>query len=347
MPETGTSRFVAVLEREIELRREAGKGTSAQALAKAMGIDVSTLSRLRTGTRVLTARQARKIAEHLRPGHRDEIDLLTAELLSGKVDGSRRLAIERWFRRQGKEGHLMVVEFREDPITLELREFVGHIADAIVRGHTYAMVYPFQHDENDHKDLAVPLRTWVRGLWEKLCKTYWLIHDQVIARAFEKHRQLGNGSLEQALSAAIGRLRLYHLRGVKNGEVPVTGRAPAVGHRYFYVEELDAPQSAEIWEWLSPDGTQSMQKKDASRELIDATSVRFFPIVEHFRQLGRLPIDDREMAEFFAAESGYRKRLEISDKEPAWQVYQTETIEQMVATVLRKNGRAAKPGTGG
>jgi transcriptional regulator with XRE-family HTH domain len=338
------STFERFLQREMQSLKESGKDIStAEKLAAEMGLDAATLSKLRRGKRTLTAKQARKIAEHLRPRrNHDELELLTAELLSDLEPGDlRRIVIERWFELYGKPEWAFICEFREAPIAGQHTEFITYIAAAIVRGLTYGMVFPFQHDANDHRNLPVPLRICVRNIWATVSQTYWLIQDEIMRLALEKYRNEDSGSLQRALVTAAGRLRLYHLRGEGDNH------CPAIGHRYFYVENRNNPHNSEFWEWLSPDGAETMQKKAVSREQIEAVRIRWFPLIEHFRQRGSLPANDKEIDEFFAAEAGFRRRLEILNPEPTWQVFETEPIEETVTGFLKRNARMTRSGARG
>ncbi len=295
-----------LLDREfLELER-AGKGPfpTVQKMAAHLGMDKASLSRYRSGDRLLTRKKAQLIASKLRTT-KQSVQALAEQLFAAKPEvAAHQIEVLDWFEERKREGCLMAVEFRELPVvrpTGSKAHLAKAVAEAVAAGLNYPMFFPFHLGTPENSKIAAPLRSYLSDLRTHVINTYASRLENVLEHVHgEASEAEDNEALKKKLVDASKRLKLYTLNA---GSMSA---CPAIGYRLFYVEEHEpanhgqtAPRgTAQRWEWVSLQERDQMVLKGSSQAELEATAIRFFPVVEYWRDCGELPQTSAEMANF-------------------------------------------------
>jgi len=326
-----------ILDREFSSLRASGTENieTIAEQARFLGLDRTAFSRFRNGRRPLTRVRAEQIAAKLRASEGELIGELAHELVDARRGlTADQVAVRDWFR--GRELHkaLLLVEFREAPALRPDGEnveiLVEAVAEAIVSGLNYGMLFPFNPDSRSGS-FPIPVRNYLGEVKIALFSTYREILKEVLHQVGENcsNRKTLRNELEQATR----RLKLYGLKAAST-----TAReescCPAIGYRLFYVlypESPTGPRRAERWEWVSSGGATQMIQKDSSVAELEAIAVRFFPIVEFWKDkeedTHRLPATTAEMSDFaneLEEQKSYQTSLELC--EPQWEVIEKTAV---------------------
>ena len=300
--------LINIIDREFR-RIERQGGTPCKTvheMAVLLGINKTLFSKLRSGDRTLSPKTARRIAEMLRREMQPkEIEDLYEELMQYTSNASAPLKrIVQWFDEHSEHGMLLCVEFRETPVVYPqggkaaVAEVVGK---ALAKGLTYMMIFPFSIDRSSLSQLPSATRDYLESLWRQVGKTYIHILDEACHQVMtlEENKQLNAMELKESLSQILSRFKLYHLT-----KEATPSSCPGIGYRLFYTETLDGLSAingdggeyhGQRWEWISHDNGDYMMAKTPSIEELEAVIVRYFPILEHWREHGVLPQHDNEL----------------------------------------------------
>lgn len=328
--------FINVLEREIYLKRKGDsrkKGISVDEMSGILGVDPTALSHYRSGKRTLSAGKAMQFARALRRGGtQEEIVELAEELrtVSGGQSHSKA-SVEDWFTHL-VPGSLLLVEFREPPA---IRPFgprshlIEKIAEAVAHGMSYGMMVPTNPEGLE--SLPLPLRSYLREVYEAVVSTYWMLLRKVAERVCEE----SDGDRER-IRQATGRLKLYRLRETSDLH------CPAIGCRVFYLEPSTGPHDSQCWQWISSGHDDYMLPKDSSSRELEAIACRYFPIAELWRASSprALPEDD-EMTRYVHQQSSYREQLHLPEQ-LLWKAHEIRKLADLIEEVVRS--RAAPSG---
>jgi hypothetical protein len=326
-------KLIELLDREFRRLEDLGEGpfTTVQSKAQKLGIEPTYLSKLRSGDRVLTKKQAQLIAAVLRPGASQEERIQLEDELLTAGQGAPRflLEISDWFRLRADEKSLMICEFRDFGIVKPggVRNDIAKIvADAVVGGLSYAMVRPFVDVRQQNANLPAPILRFLSLLQENLTETYLIILKSALDSVIENEpKENWNNKIDEVLQ----RLKLY-TRATDNSNA-----CPGLGYRLFYTETRTnrpdpEPFGGKLWDWVSGDEDDHLvERKSASTSelecTIDAVSCRFFPLIECWHVLDRLPHDTAEIqtnARRLEADWLYGTRHGIDVGQESWGVVQ-------------------------
>jgi len=329
---SGNERLITILDREFRRLEKSGERpfTTVQLMAERLGLDKASLSRFRQGQRDLTRKKAIQIAKRFRQGDDAAALELADELMAASTaPPEHEIKVVEWLKERKREGCLMLVEFRELPVVRPgggKQHLAKEVAAAVVGGQNYGMFFPYNLANASSIEMPTPLVSYLLNLRSSVISTYVSIREHILEEVFHQKPTLEEGELRIALTDAIKRLKLYVLAQ------PDSSTCPAIGYRLFYVEEDDSNPQAQRWEWISlHDGDQMIQKQSTEQEL-EATAIRFFPVVEYWRHNGLLPQNSPEMEGFtedLNRESYIKERLHVG--RPQWKVFDEETDEELVA----------------
>lgn len=321
---------------------------TVQVMADRLKLDKTFLSKLRSGERVLTKKKARHIAEQLRSGKPKEIAQLEKELLAADQAASRfLLEIKDWFDERAKPGNLMVVEFREPPVVRPEggREWATKIVgEAVAGGLDYAMINPFCI-ESAAQHLPKAMQHFVNTLDEHLIETRKAILGYALDHLFAQNPKV----TAQELKKVAERLKLYRLAA--DGVSP----CPGLGYRLFYTERQEParqmpisaePTGGKLWEWISSKDQDHMVLKeygeDLQRMMLKTTTIRFFPIVEFWREKNSLPQTKSDIVDFANQletneEYATRHGVSLATNPQLWSIIGND--DAVVSKYLEKKGK--------
>jgi hypothetical protein len=332
--------LIDILNAEFKRLEAAGGGPFPTVLRMAdfLGLDQTSLSRLRSGNRFLSRGKAREIAERFRK-RTNEIHDLTERLLNAQpTPTTEEVEAERWFKDR-PENSLMVVEFREVPLAApgsSKSHLAAVAARAVVAGLHYAMFYPF--NVSDGTRPPSPLRSYLTDLRANVIKTYGSILDHALDLEYQRHANDKPPALRRALLNTGRRLRLYEL------SEPDTSACPAIGYRLFFIKDPEAGELSpthcppQRWEWISSPTRDHLIHKHSSAAELEATAIRFFPVVEYWDMEGALPqtsadmervAEDLERREYYMSSFGLDRKLK-------WRVFEESRLESDVDSFLAR-----------
>lgn len=329
-------KLIVILDREFRALEERGEGPfpTLQAMATRIGLDKTSLFRLRNGDRNLTRRKAIDIASKLRPDQSTALELADELIGARTVPAEHEVNVLEWFNKRKRQGCLLLVEFRELP-AVRPGGTKPHLAEAVAAavggGQNYGMFFPFNLSKTTGADMPTSLLAYLLDLQSHVVDTYLSIRDHVLEQIYHEHRDSSVEVLTASLVSAISRLKLYFLAEAESS------RFPAVGYRLFYVVEDDSNPQAQRWEWVSLHDQDQMILKHSTDEELKATAVRFFPIIDFWLDNGTLPQTRNDIIDF--AQKLNRRRhaaKSLGVAESQWTVFgEDETAEAIVQEFLK------------
>ena len=324
-----------ILDREFRRLREEKQGEyrSVNEMAEFFGPGISTslLYKWKNGERDISRKGARQIAAAFRKNDISGAEQLEKELLKTTQPSSvEDLEIATWFDQHASEANLMAVEFRELPVLSSQEgknQYLMSVAKAVAKGLSYAVILPFGTSPSCLSKLRRPLRRYI----DDLAKHVMGLYSDVLFEAFEEtvhiHRDKSESELKAELIKVHGRLQLYILNA---DDVPP---CPAIGYRLFYVAKRDPvadevrstePRDGERWEWVSSRERHHMIRKASSSDELEATTIRYFPIVEFWRERRRLARTAAEMTDFakeMEDREAFMTQNDINEDSISWNVF--------------------------
>jgi transcriptional regulator with XRE-family HTH domain len=295
------TQLMAILEREFqrirELEQNPALGRTYREMAEELGILPSTLSHYRAGNRFPSRANGQEMAGLLRSDKRGGSDearqALVEELLAARpVDD--QVHAQDWLRSIGREGHLLLVEFRDFPSARSsnpnrqvAREMAKEAGRAVAKGLAYALLNPFASESQSNTDL-IPLKNYLNSLDEAIRETYKRILGEAYRQVISDFPN--SDQLEQELKKVKKLLRCYRWAGPS----PSSGyldSCPGIGYKLFYhVEGLETP---DLWHWLSTPNGEMLIRKTQNEAELNAVESRFYPILEYFDKYTRFPTTDQ------------------------------------------------------
>lgn len=314
-----------ILDREFRQLEQAGEDKFPTVLSQAefLGMDKTYLSKLRNGA-TLSRPKASDMAAKLRKGApAGKVAELIEEMLNvAAADAPNsvtqfRQSVSTWLEYLASKKSIMIVEFREPPVVGFRPDLAREVGKAVADGLFYAMLLPVNIATLPLYPTAI--RTYFVNLEDYLVRTYYQILEFALAEKAEEMRKRSVADTAEVrktfsderaeLKAVEDRLRLYRLN--EGG----WSACPALGVRLFYTEPLDTVPGSiptaeqmvgQLWKWVSfADGggdqrevAHQIRQKEAGPELMQATTMRFCPILDFWREKDRLPLEQSELETF-------------------------------------------------
>lgn len=303
----------AIIDREFRNLESQGKGhfPTVQSQAAYFEMEQTYLSKLRSQSQSLSRAKAQLMASKLRTGQSPAkvVELVEEMLQTSRPFTKFEEELANWFEERAASKAIMIVEFREPPVVgphgfrPDLAKIVGA---AVAKGLEYAMLLPVNMDTI--KDQPSAIIGYFITLQDHLTETYRHILeralDEKIAELAGKS-EMSKQNKEKALEEVASRLRLYQLN--QGG----WSACPALGVRLFYTEHPESTNGdsaatqntlGQLWKWVSakhPDQTRhEILHKEATPELIRATTIRYTPILDYWREKAALPQTQEELKQF-------------------------------------------------
>jgi hypothetical protein len=306
----------AILDREFRILEAYGKGPfpTVQSQAVYFGMEQTYLSKLRSQSQSLSRAKAQLMASRLREGQPPS---KVAELVEEMFQTDRPPAkfeqeLEEWFQERAAKKEIMIVEFLEPPVVGPFRPDLAKIVgSAVAKGLNYAMLFPVNMKTIQSQPSAI--MGYFISLWLQLTETYRNVLEHALD---EKQSELeSNGTLSKTerdtqLKDVENRLRLYQLADGGWSE------CPTLGVRLFYTEHSERAHEervmseqnlGQLWNWISTKHFEQkgmeqtrheILHKDASPELIRATTIRYCPILDFWRENSNLPLNQDDLGSF-------------------------------------------------
>jgi hypothetical protein len=308
------------------------------------GISTSLLYKWTSGGRDISRKGARQIARAFRPDDLEGAEQLENELLKTAQPAAEDLEIADWFAQHASAENLMAVEFRELPVLTSpegKKNYLRFIARAVADGLTYAIILPFGTSPNWLGKLPGPLLRYITALTEHVMQLY----NDVLFEAFEEmsHEKENDSNLRNQLIAVHGRLKLYML------DSDNVASCPAIGYRLFYIAKREPTsadsrgaesQDGERWEWVVSRDRHHMIPKASSPEELEATTIRYFPIVEYWREEKVLAQKAGQLTDFakkLEEREGYMTQHRLTPDYVKWSVFmEGQSAEAAVDKYLAK-----------
>jgi len=216
------------------------------------------------------------------------------------------------------------------------------VARAVANGLSYAIILPFGTSEGCLAKLPRGLSSYISSLEGHVMDLY----TTVLFEAFEEATvdpKVSTEKVRDELLKVHGRLKLYTLVA---DHAP---SCPAIGYRLFYVAKKDPSADdhrkaeslvGERWEWISSREGHKMISKVSSDEELEATSVRYFPIVEFWQERRRLARSASELTDFaekLEVREAYMTKRRIARDFVKWSVFQEERSAEVVVNAYLEN----------
>jgi hypothetical protein len=307
-----------ILDREFRHLEQAGSGPFPTVLSQAtfLGMDKTYLSKLRNGA-TLSRPKASDMAAKLRKGAAagKAAELIEEMLNAATADAPRattqfEASLSTWFADRATTEAIMIVEFREPPVVAGRPDLAKVVGKAVAEGLYYAMLLPVNMNTVPQHPKAI--RTYFETLEDYLVETYHGILEFALgekAEELSKRNETNASKIKEELTGVQNRLRLYRL------DEGGWSSCPALGVRLFYTEQQDkvpgnAPHAeqtvGQLWKWVSfADGggdqrevTHQIRQKEAGPELMRATTMRFCPILDYWREKDSLPLSQADLVAF-------------------------------------------------
>ncbi len=345
-----------ILDREFrrlaEERRAEGNAPDFGTLGKQaqfLGVNKSTLSRLRNGRVRLNPGLARGFSEKLRldAGERESLrreleaagspqenpgPLNIEELLqTGDVHSAKEL-----FKRLANNGSFVGVEYRDlpraDP-TGKYRVYAEFAGEAIAQGLSFAMFQPFGDADRTKEDSQVAseenaethnyhhtklVRDYIWNLRKKVREVYLAMLKAALKSAQSSKPDGVKLTYAEKLKVAA-KLVLYE-RGTDEHDKFRYNFCSGIQSRLFYAEIQQAETvEREVWEWVAAPSRDFFVPRDESTMPRDVIAEQLFPVLHFWRDNNnRLPRTPQEIAETIAK---YNPRLEANLPKWIWKVY--------------------------
>jgi hypothetical protein len=303
----------AIIDREFRSLESQGKGPfpTVQSQAAYFEMEQTYLSKLRSQSQSLSRAKAQLMASKLRTGQPASkvVELVEEMLQTSRPFTKFEEELANWFEERAASNAIMIVEFLEPPIVGPhgFRPDLGKIVGAAVaKGLKYAMLLPVNMDTI--KDQPSAIIGYFMTLQDHLTETYRHILERALDEKIVElaaKPEISKPKKEKALDEVASRLRLYALN---QGVWPA---CPALGVRLFYTEHPESTKGdsaatestlGQLWKWVSaknPEQTRhEILHKEATRELIRATTIRYTPILDYWREKAELPQTSDELKLF-------------------------------------------------
>jgi hypothetical protein len=295
-----------------------------------LGVNKSTLSRLRNGKARLNPELARRFSQKLRKAageqetlcreleaagtqQEDRGPLNVEQLLqTGDVHSAKEL-----FKRLANPGSFVGVEYRDlpraDP-SGKYRVYADFASEAIQKGLSFAMFQPFGNafEPKGEGYQTKIVRDYIWNLRKKVREVYL----SMLKKALDTDKP----KTEAEELEIAGRLMLYE-RGNDPEDRFRYNFCSGIQSRMFYAEIKKAETvEREVWEWVAAPSRDFFVPRDESSMPRDVIAEQFFPVIRYWNAHQKLPQSDKAIEETITKQN---KLLEANLPVWIWRVYLT------------------------
>ena len=298
--------------------------------ARFLGVNKSTLSRLRNGKARLNPELARSFSQKLRTDLGEQESLCRELEAAGTLQENRGPlshgqllqtgdvhSVQSLFERLSNPGSFVGVEYRDLPRAEPHGKYRGYAkfaGQAIASGLSFAMFQPFG-DAFEAKGEGYQTRIVRDYIWNLHQK----VHDVYLAMlkaAFD----IAQPKTDADKLKIARRLMLYE-RGTDTKDKFRYNFCSGIQSRIFYAEiQKGETVEREVWEWVAAPSRDFFVPRDESSMPRNVIAQQFFPVVRFWCENQRLPHTNKEIEKTIET---HNELLDAKLPTWIWRVYKT------------------------